>query len=276
MQSPWKTLHLFRSAPDKAQAADDQSDYLSHIALSRRLEGLESRFDDFVAQLSAHPKEGSSSSFTDDATSSPSFRPVDRPVPNSALPLPAAGRSGPLQSTSWRSAIPPPYIGIPTFTTGVSSGYVDIISRGILTEERAEVLLADFRLHHTPLFPFVVLGSEKTANKMRRESPLLFLVVISIALCTEPPLQKLLGEEFQAIIGPQLMKQVDCSLDALQALLAFTAWNHYFTVSQDHSQLFLQTQLCVTSVYHLNLDMGGATTSTEIRALLGTYYLSAW
>lgn len=248
---------------------------MSHIALYRRLEGLESRFDDFVAQLSAPPKEGSSS-FIDDAASSPSIRPVDRLVPSSALPLPVAGHSGPLQSSSWRSTVPPPYLGMPTFTTAVSSGYVDILSRGILTEEHAEVLLADFRLHHTPLFPFVVLSSETTANKMRQESPLLFLVVISIALCTEPPLQKLLGEEFQAMISSQLMKQIDSSLDALQALLAFTAWNHYFTVSQDHAQLFLQTQLCVASVYHLNLDMGGATTSTEIRALLGTYYLSAW
>lgn len=249
---------------------------MSHIALYRRLEGLESRLNDFLAQQSAPPEEGSSGSFTDDVTSSASFRPVSRLISNSALPLPAAGRSRPLQSSSWTSAIPPSYPGTSTFTTGVSSGYVDIISRGILTEEHAEVLLADFRLHHTPLFPFVALSSEITANKMRQESPLLFLVVISIALCTEPPLQKLLGEEFQAIVSSQLMKQFDRSLDALQALLAFTAWNHYFTVAQDHAQLFLQTQLCVTSVYHLNFDMGGATTSTEIRVLLGTYYLSAW
>ncbi|KAM0257010.1 hypothetical protein ACHAQJ_004603 [Trichoderma viride] len=244
---------------------------------SQRLEGLESRFDGLEAQLSAPPKEdGSSSSLTDDATSSTSFRPVDRLVPSSALPLPAAGRSESLQSSSWRSTIPPPYLGMPTFTTGVYSGYVDIVSRGVLTKERAETLLADFRLHYTPLFPFVVLSSEATANTMRQESPLLFLVAISTALCTEPSLQKLLGEEFQAIISSQLMKQVGYSLDALQALLVYTAWIHYFTVSQSHAQLFLQTQLCVASVYHLDLDMGGATTSTEIRALLGTYYLSAW
>lgn len=253
-----------------------ESNYLSRIVLYRRLEGLESRFNDFLARQSAPPEEGSSSSFTDVVTSSPSFRPDGRLISSSALPLPAAGRSGLLQSSSRGSAISPSYPGIATFTNGVSSGYVDIISRGILTEERAEVLLADFRLHHTPLFPFVVLSSETTANKMRQESPLLFLVVISIALCTEPPLQKLLGEEFQAIVSSQLMKQFDRSLDALQALLVFTAWDHYFTVSQDHAQLFLQTQLCVTSVYHLNLDMGAATTSTEIRVLLGTYYLSAW
>ncbi|OAA58122.1 hypothetical protein SPI_07007 [Niveomyces insectorum RCEF 264] len=228
----------------------------------RRLDGLQARFDDLEARLSDN-----SSSFIDGATiSSTSSRPVEQCAPSSLHAIsPVSHQTLPQQDPQKPAST----------TSGLNNGYVDIVARGIIAEERAEALLTDFRRYYVPFFPFVSLSSDDTASKLRQESPLLFLVAVSVALCAEPSLQRLLGEEFRGMIGSQLFKEGDGGWDALRALLVYAAWHTHFAASQVHSQLFLYAQLCVSLVYHLNLDSARPTISTEeIRALLGTYWLS--
>jgi hypothetical protein len=80
----------------------------------------------------------------------------------------------------------------------------------------------------------------------------------------------------------------EVSMDLLQGLLVFVAWYQYFCVPGKH-QYFLMLQLCVNMCHELRLDLnekgkrgleeaetqGKVRNPEEIRALLGTYYLSS-
>lgn len=63
--------------------------------------------------------------------------------------------------------------------------------------EYAEALLADFTLHYATFFPFVVLDKGIDANKLREDAPLLFLVVISVAIRSDSSLRGLFGEGYK-------------------------------------------------------------------------------
>lgn len=156
-----------------------------------------------------------------------------------------------------------------------SDGYVDLVDRHIITLEYAEALLADFTLHYAKFFPFVVLDKGVDANKLRQDAPLLFLVVISVALRSDPSLQRLFGEEIQAQISSMLMSRGERSLQALQGLLIYVAWRHCFASPNGEREMFAMMQLCVTMVYDLSLEKGIAASLAKKRALLGAYWLSA-
>jgi len=149
----------------------------------------------------------------------------------------------------------------------------------------AEHLVATFKQHFIPRFPFVTLASSETAVQLRRRSPFLFLCIVAVPLYTNPPLQQRLGKEIRRQLSLRLLFNAERSMDLLRGLLVHAAWYQYFAC-QGHGQLFMLSQLCVTVVYDLRLPegdyspgkAGGVSFSVDEdngkRAVLGTFWLS--
>ncbi|KAH8703868.1 hypothetical protein BGW36DRAFT_423413 [Talaromyces proteolyticus] len=239
---------------------------------TRRIEGLESRLEELVTRVSTLDKDKnpiSDSTLSGAALSPGRLRaPLEPPTPR-----PSTSRSSvDAVSSRIRSSLVPPISVTPP---NASDGYVDLVDRRIITPEYAEALLTDFTLHHAAFFPFVVLDNGVDANKLRQDAPLLFLVVISVALRSDLSLQRLLGEEIQAQISSKLIGRGERSLQALQALLIYLAWHYCFASPNEERDIFAMMQLCVAMVYDLNLDKGSAASLAKKRALLGAYWLSA-
>jgi len=101
-------------------------------------------------------------------------------------------------------------------------------------------------------------------------------------------MQYRLGQEIKKQICDRLVMGSEVSMDLLQGLLVFVAWYQYFCVPGKH-QYFLMLQLCVNMCHELRLDLNEkgkrgleeaqtqrkARSPAEMRALLGTYYLSS-
>lgn len=213
--------------------------------IHRRIEGLEARLEELDARVSTLGKDEScigDLAFSGAARSSGATLSSGHLTASLEPPTPHIyiSRSSPDTSSSRiRSSLAPPTSVILPST---SDCYVDLVDRHIITLEYAEALLADFTLHHATFFPFVMLDKGIDANKLRQNAPLLFLVVISVALRSDPSLQRLCGEEIQAQISSKLIGRGERSLQALQALLIYLAWRYCFTPPNGEQDMFPMVQ----------------------------------
>jgi hypothetical protein len=148
--------------------------------------------------------------------------------------------------------------------------------------------LETFQQHFVNYFPFVVVPPTASVEALRYDNPFLFLCIMAVTSFEDPMLQRRLGQGIKRQICDRLVMGHEVSMDLLQGLLIFVAWYQYFCVPGKH-QYFLMLQLCVNLCHELRLDLnnkgkrgleeaqsqGNARNPAEIRALLGTYYLSS-
>lgn len=171
---------------------------------------------------------------------------------------------------------------------------LDVIDRGLVSVETAQILLDNFRCKGAWNFPFVIIPPNTSLNSIRRDSPFLFLAIVASMSFDNSPLQRQLGEEIRTQIHRRMLLGFECSLELLQGLLVHLAWHYYFILPHKH-QMLLLSQMCVSLVHQLEIDKNPknkkrrmalelgdheeeetATRSTgEMRAMLGTYYLSS-
>lgn len=169
--------------------------------------------------------------------------------------------------------------------------YSDVIVQGLIGRGQAQQMLQDFRAKAAHHFPFVVFPADATLHSIRRDSPLLFLGIMSAMAVKDCQLQKRLGEEMRTQIHRRMMLGFERSLDLLQGVLVYLAWYQY-QLQPRKQQMLLLAQICVTLVYELGIEKAsrgsgsfGAQVSRdkciprhsadEVRALLGTYYLAS-
>ena len=171
-----------------------------------------------------------------------------------------------------------------TTTPHARAGAGDIIDRGLLTLEHARALVASFTRDFVPHFPFVVLDAAESADKLRRDSPFLFLCIAAATLSSNPTLQTELGDEICREVSSRLLIRSERSLDLLRGLLVHSTWCHYFA-RPGHAQIFMFVQLCTTVAHDLNLLKKCSASSgqdlrdeaahgDEQRAFLGAFWLS--
>ena len=129
----------------------------------------------------------------------------------------------------------------------------DIIERGIVTRELAQVLLDRFRANGVCQFPFVVVPLDTTLQALRMESPFLFLAIAAAMNFDNPYLQHKLGEEVRQQALQRILSGTEQSLDVLQGLLVYIAWYCHFYRAGSHRE-FLLSQLCVTLAHDLGID----------------------
>lgn len=148
--------------------------------------------------------------------------------------------------------------------------------------------LETFRRVFINYFPFVVVPPTVSVEALRYNNPFLFSCIMAVTSFEDPMLQRRLGQEIKKQISNRLVMGNEASMDLLQGLLVFVAWYQYFCVPGKH-QYFLMLQLCVNMCHELRLDLNEkgkrgleeaqtqrkARSPAEMRALLGTYYLSS-
>lgn len=164
----------------------------------------------------------------------------------------------------------------------------DPVAEGVLDEEHAYRLVKEFQTSFVLSFPFIVI--EGTGPALRRDTPFLFLAVLTVTAYDTPKIQCVLAEELRRQMARNI-EHCQKSLEILQGLLVYGAWYHTF-YRPANQQLAIIIQLCVALVQDLGLsstakvkpnkwsiaDCGilrrPSGSLAEKRAYLGTYFLA--
>lgn len=118
--------------------------------------------------------------------------------------------------------------GLPhVLACGVSSGGAQGGSKsgaGWPRGEEAERLLAEYREHMEPIFPFIVIPRHMNSERLRRERPYLWKAAMMQTLCLDASRQIPLGNELLSDIVTSSFLQPKKSFDLLQGLEILVAW----------------------------------------------------
>jgi hypothetical protein len=100
---------------------------------------------------------------------------------------------------------------------------LDVIDRGVLSMETAQVLLDIFRNELQILAPFIIIHESTSAEDLRKAKPILFLAIMGAASGKhDPELFKILNSEVRQIYATSLMGQK--SLELVQSMLVTAVW----------------------------------------------------
>ena len=179
-----------------------------------------------------------------------------------------------------------------TNTTINDRDIADVIDRGLVALESAQILLDRFRRRAAEQFPFVIVPPSTTFSLIRRDTPFLFLTIMATMTFDNPGLQRRLGEEVRTQNFRRLLLEYERSLELLQGLLIYAAWCFYF-YRRGKQQVSSISQLCVTLVQDIGIDKAvnrlvdhgtygsseeqitsPSLSNAQIRAFLGTFFLS--
>jgi hypothetical protein len=188
----------------------------------------------------------------------------------------------------------------PSTSTPGDGRRFDVIDSGLLTMSTAETLLNNYKQIHSNFFPFVIVGPDIDAATLRKDSPFLFLAIMTACLGGDHKLQRRLGVELKKILSERAVANNERNIDLLQGLLVRLSWSHFHFPVDRHSYMLLQ--MANGLVMDLDLDRCPAhrdqrvgsnlcyatmpnqagilptqcrRTTAEIRALLGYFHLSS-
>lgn len=111
--------------------------------------------------------------------------------------------------------------------------------------------MSHFKLKFMPIFPFVVIEPEVTAQEILSKKPFLFRVIMLIAAQLTLAKQREIRKSVLAYIGQHVLVLDQRDLGLLQGLLVYIAWYVF------HYGVYM-TRL-------LTLDLGEKAISTSIR-----------
>ena len=101
----------------------------------------------------------------------------------------------------------------------------DVIDRGIIDVETATKAFSCYTESFAPLLPFVVFPEGTTMADVRREKPILFLAIVSVAITAcRPALQMPLVNELHRVFADRIIIHGGKSLELVQALMVATMW----------------------------------------------------
>ncbi len=104
-----------------------------------------------------------------------------------------------------------------------ASSTIDVIQKGIVTDQEAEDLLNASTSEYGD-FPWVVIPLQLPLNSFRRERPSLLLSLLALASRKQAILHKSLEREFRQVVSGRLIMDGGPDLDLLQGLLVYLAW----------------------------------------------------
>lgn len=96
--------------------------------------------------------------------------------------------------------------------------------RGWPRGEEADRLLAEYREHMEPIFPFIVIPRHMNSEQLRKERPYLWKAAMMQTLCLDASRQVPLGNELLNDIVTASFLQPRRSFDLLQGLEILVAW----------------------------------------------------
>jgi hypothetical protein len=155
---------------------------------------------------------------------------------------------------------------------------IRILTQGedVLTAEKAEMTLLRYRSISPVYFPFVVIPNDWTLQYMMRENPMLLLAILT-TMCNSTHLQKKLDSGFRKVLSQRVIVHGEKSLDILQGLLVYLAWNP-FHLKPMSRQLHQFVQMATTMTMDLKFHAMPVEIERKIeekRAYLGCFYLAS-
>jgi len=93
-----------------------------------------------------------------------------------------------------------------------------------ISNDAAQLVLAEYRRIFMPLFPFVWIDETTDALQLCQDKPFLFSVIMFVACRVSLQRKKLMQKEVMAHLGQHLLVHEHRELDLLQGLLVFIAW----------------------------------------------------
>ena len=109
------------------------------------------------------------------------------------------------------------------FSNVIFDGFQDVISKGYVTSEQAEVSLRIFRSEASN-FPFVVIDPTVPLDVLRRKRPFVLLAILTFAAQWSVPLQSKLEAELKESLCRKSIMNGEKTLDLLQGLLVYINW----------------------------------------------------
>ncbi|EFQ99780.1 hypothetical protein MGYG_02793 [Nannizzia gypsea CBS 118893] len=103
--------------------------------------------------------------------------------------------------------------------------YADAIDRGIIDQETAAKAFTHYVENMAPLLPAVVFPPNTKMGDVRRETPVLFLSILSVSIgfCA-PSLEPTLTSEMHKIFADRIVIRGEKSLELMQALVIAALW----------------------------------------------------
>lgn len=151
--------------------------------------------------------------------------------------------------------------------------YTDIIDREVIDTEMATKAFERYVNEMAPLLPFVVFPPNTTMSEVRRNTPILFLAIISVSIAAfAPSLQLPLTNEVNKVFAEQVVVRGAKSLELVQALVVVVLWymppDHYEEV-----KFYQLTHLAVVVGMELGMNRRtkpGSKSITVLKDLMGT------
>lgn len=100
----------------------------------------------------------------------------------------------------------------------------DIVDRGLVTMEQAEMLFKRYTDQMAPHLPAVVFPADMTAADLRVEKPILFHSVMAVAAAVIPSIQRALTKELMQVFAESIVIIGRKSLELVQALHVAVIW----------------------------------------------------
>jgi hypothetical protein len=191
-----------------ASANDSPITYRSSLS---QISGVKRRHSDNEGIAQTY---GTSSST---GVNSPATRPSPKDGPPSIYPF--------LMPKNSRA--PPPPTPEPTTVQLASAhhDYTDVIDRGLLSSETANIIFDKYSKEMSQHMPIVVFPEGTTAGEIRKTQPTLFLAILSVGSgAFFPDLQRLLTREIMKIFADRIVCSGEKNLELVQALSVAVMW----------------------------------------------------
>ncbi|KAM0440669.1 hypothetical protein ACHAQK_005643 [Fusarium lateritium] len=179
------------------------------------------------------------------------------------------------------------------------SGTLELFPGFRITHQHAADCLNIYRRDYVPNFPFVPVPEHMTSHELFVESSLLFWTILAVVSPLEDKVQMEFKLWFRKYLAEHLVVRQEKSVDILQAILIYLAWNDFHFYGE--LQVTNIVQMAIGLVIDLRLDkysgcflggpktlLGDAWTSmakpcfktkadhttTDKRAMLGVYHIT--
>ncbi|KAM0250135.1 hypothetical protein ACHAP5_002452 [Fusarium lateritium] len=179
------------------------------------------------------------------------------------------------------------------------SGTLELFPGFRITHQHAADCLTIYRRDYVPNFPFVPVPEHMTSHELFVESSLLFWTILAVVSPLEDKVQMEFKLWFRKHLAEHLVVRQEKSVDILQAILIYLAWNDFHFYGE--LQVTNIVQMAIGLVIDLRLDkhsgcfMGGPKTllgdawtsmakpcfktkadhtTTDKRAMLGVYHVT--
>jgi len=120
---------------------------------------------------------------------------------------------------------PPPPMGFSPGPPFVGNEHADVVDRNILDAATAFDIFYHFTKNMASHIPIVVFPADVTAENIRKDTPTLFLAILSVASGQDyPGLQRILIKEITRTLADRIVYNGEKSLEFVQALQVLTVW----------------------------------------------------